>query len=215
MTAPSILGPCLGQTLFNDDNRATLPCIPFSGQRVPKIIPYPVARRRISHLRECPPHTRGHCMKSWLWPSLIRIKSVVKFGPLSLTHESKVLRHFLHWLWHNFDSRQSYHAFDSSQRWAKVALMHALAIIWQNLWSLLIRVKIKSKMAFDSRQKWSKVSSNMAFDNVDVLQRRGVKAIFRAGKRRGFKWASHATRIQKPYKLKQLTSYPNKNNANS
>ena len=29
----------------------------------------------------------------------------------------------------------------------------------------------------------------MAFDTFDVWQRRGVKAIFRAGKRRGFKWA--------------------------
>ena len=26
-TSPSNLGPCLGQTIFNDDNHATLPCL--------------------------------------------------------------------------------------------------------------------------------------------------------------------------------------------
>ena len=124
-------------------------------------------------------------MKSWLWPSLIRIKSVVKVGPLSLTHESKVLGHFWHRLWHNFDSRQSYHAFDSSQRWANVPLMHALAIFnktFDHFWfqSKVYQIWLKSKMAFDSRQKWSKVWSNMAFDTFDIWQRRGVEAIFRA-----------------------------------
>ena len=52
---PSILGPCLGHTIFTDDNRTTLPCsgqiqilirtdllliMPFSGQRGQK--PYTV-----------------------------------------------------------------------------------------------------------------------------------------------------------------------------
>ena len=53
--SPSILGPCLGHTIFTDDNRTTLPCsgqiqilirtdllliMPFSGQRGQK--PYTV-----------------------------------------------------------------------------------------------------------------------------------------------------------------------------
>ena len=109
----------------------------------------------------------------------------IKVGPLSLTHESKVLEHFWDWLWDNFDSRQSYQAFDPSQRWAKVPLMHALEIFdktFDHFWfqSKVYYSWLKSKMAFDSCQKWSKVWSNMAFNTFDICQRCGAKAIFPA-----------------------------------
>ena len=84
----------------------------------------------------------------------------IKVGPLSLTHESKVLSPFWHWLWHNFDLHQSYHAFNASQTWwAKVPLMHALGIIIFDktfdhfgLESKVYHIWLKSKVAFDSRQ---------------------------------------------------------------
>ena len=106
-----------------------------------------------------------HCMKIWLWPTLIHIKSVSKLD---------------HYFWHTNQRWWSTLdiGFDVSQRWARLPLMHAVAIFdkifdhfWFDLW-------LKSKMAFDSRQKWSKVWSNMAFDTFDICQRRGAKAIF-------------------------------------
>ena len=105
-------------------------------------------------------------MKIWFWPTLI----CIKVGPLSLTHESKMLDYFWHWLWHNFDSRQSYQAYDASQRWAKVPLMYALAIF----------DKTCDHFWFDSRQKLSNFWSNMTFDTFNMCHRRGAKAIFRA-----------------------------------
>ena len=123
-------------------------------------------------------------MKSCLWPSLIRIKSVVKVGPLSDTRIKGVgailtlaltqlwLAWKLSYLW--FESKVSKGTFDARH-------IH----IWQNLWSLLTGVKgvshltqIKNGLWLAS--KWSKVWSNMAFDTFDIWQRRGVKAIFRA-----------------------------------
>ena len=125
----------------------------------------------------------NHCIKSWLWPSLIRIKSVVRVGPLSLTHDSKVLGHFWHRLWHNFDSRQSYHAFDSSQRWAKGPLMHPLAIFDKTTFDSSQRC-----ITFDSNQKWplTRVKSDKRYGQIWPLtpltygKGGAVKAIFRA-----------------------------------
>ena len=104
-----------------------------------------------------------HCMKSWLWPSLIRIKSVVKVGPLSLTHESKVLGHFwqsaLTQLW--LASKLSCLWLESKV--GKGTFDARASHIWQNLWSLLIRVKGVSHLTQIKNGLWlaSKVIKGM------------------------------------------------------
>ena len=131
--------------------------------------------------RHLPPHEKlaltifdSHqkCSQSWTTVFDTQIKGV-----------GALLRSALTQLW--LASKLYYHAFDSSQRRAKVPLMHALAIFdktFDHSWfeSKVCHIWLKTNMAFDSRQKWSKVWSNMAFDTYDIWQRRGVKAIFRA-----------------------------------